>query len=100
MEKTIQTRSSTSVEMDVASETYSSGSLQLVVNLTGDSDFSEVEVTETQTLQLVDNNSITLTVASYSGDEGSLQVIFSASSAPASALAEVQEIIIEDGIIN
>lgn len=99
-ENTIQTRSSTSVEMNVASEAYFSTTLQLEVNLTVEGDFSQVEVESTQTLLLEDNTTITLEVASYDGSEGSLQIFFNAPSAPGSALAEVQEIIIEDGIVN
>ena len=98
-ENTIQTRSSTSVEMNVTNSAYFSSTLQLEVNLTAEGDFSEAEVEATQTLLLEDNTTITLEVASYDGSEGSLQIIFNSNNAPSSGLVEVQNIIIEDEFI-
>ena len=99
VERTISSRTSTSFEMEVVNATYHANTAQLVVDLEANSDFSEVILEETQTLELQDDSSISLSVVSFSGDDGSLQIVFSASQTPSSGLVSMQDIIIEEGMI-
>ena len=100
MKDTVNSRSSSVVEMEIIEVTYNSLAEELVVYLEANSDLSETSAATTQTLVLVDNTSISLQVASSESNGNSLQIVFSTAQAPSCELVEVQEIIIEDTMIN
>jgi len=100
VERTISSRSATTVEMDVVNVSYNAASSELTVDFSADADFSEAVLGDTQTIEFQNNTTLNLTVNSYSGSAGSLHIVFNVSSTPPSGLVGLQEIIIEDGMFN
>lgn len=96
---------STTIELPVARVSSSEESGEYIVDFTSDYDFTEEVLEPTQYLDFTDANgnlsTLTFEVNSFSGSNGSLNAVFAigANSLTGLSLAEVQEIIIDDVII-